>query len=247
MTDPKPHVALIETLKRALKQRRLTYRSLGEKLGMSESGVKKLFRGGDISFNRLTRIASVLGIPLSELLKESEERDFRDVAFTPRQEAYLLAHRDCFHFYWKLVYERWPVAEIERAFSLAPRQSFRYLRKLDELGLLLLGPEGKLRIPKVDRIRWTGTGPLIRALYQEWAREMMRDLAQPEAKEGEQFIIRYFKLRKRTYEEFLDALRAVETEFVKRGTREMLLYDEGLEPVRWISAADRKSFVPRLG
>ncbi len=246
MADPNVYSSLLPVLKRALKQRHVSYRELARKLGMSESGVKKLLSGGDISLNRLSEITGVLGMHISDLLKETEERDFTDVRFTAEQEAFFLDHRDYFHFYWKLVYERWSVAEIEEKLNLTAKQSFRYLKKLDELGFIVLGPQEKLKIPKVDRIRWASSGPLVQRIYQEWAIQMMKDLARPKLNDDESFIIRYFKFRKRTYEEFLDSLRAVEREFVKRTTREMLVYTEGLETVRWISAADRNSFVPTL-
>ena len=63
--------AILATLKTALKGSKMTYRGLAEQLEMSESGVKKMLNGSDVSLGRLLQICDVLQVPLSEVVASS--------------------------------------------------------------------------------------------------------------------------------------------------------------------------------
>ncbi len=62
--------AAIDILKRTLKERGLTYRQLGKGIGLSESGVKKIFLARDGSFQRLAEICRYVGLSLSEIVED---------------------------------------------------------------------------------------------------------------------------------------------------------------------------------
>lgn len=239
---------LCRSIKNALKMQKVTYRELAAKIGMSESGLKKILGGDDASFQRLAQIADALGLTLTDLMNESDKRNLENVSFTEEQERFLVKNIDCFHYYWKLVYERMSVEEIETEYGLSPKESFGYLKKLDELGMIGLGPQRRLKLPPLARIRWAGGGPLVEKLYQDWGVATVRALARPLDKLGENelFIIRYFKLQENSYEEFLKAHRELEAEFVKRAIREMALNLPKMKLVRWVTAVDDKSFLSRL-
>ncbi len=51
---------LLETLKRSLRARGLTYRDVARELDLSESSVKRLFSTGSLSLTRVTRICRML-------------------------------------------------------------------------------------------------------------------------------------------------------------------------------------------
>ena len=235
---------LMASLQKLIRSRGLTYAKLAAGLGMSESGIKKIFRAKDCSLQKLASICDILEVSLPDLLIHSKDAEFSDVSFTEKQQRYLMAHRESFRVFWKLTYERMTVSEVEKNMGISSRESFQILKKLDEMGLVELHPQGRVRVPKLKRVRGFGDGPLIRELYREWSIELMKDVAKPVSKEGEQFIIRYLKVSSSTYADLLRAIKALEVDFVRRAIREMSMGSSDLISMRWVSAIDKNTFVP---
>ena len=147
--------AATDSIKRILKQQGLTYKNLAIRLGLSESGVKKILTAQDGSFQRLAQISRELGITMGELLTGEEEAMF-ELSYSREQQAYLVKEPRALRLYWALVYERRDLKEALSFLHLLPKDAFPILRRLDELRLIELLPEGRLRIPPVRQIRWVG-------------------------------------------------------------------------------------------
>lgn len=229
-------------LKRSLKSQGLTYREIAKRLGMSESGLKKIFTARDGSFQRLAQICQIAGLTMSELF-EGDTEAMQDLSYSEKQQRLLTEDPKALALYWRLVYERMELSDAELAMGLTKKESFSLLRKLDEHDLLDLMPEGKVRVPAVRQIRWVGDGPLIRKLYREWSLRFISTVAAPEPTEGAYFQIRYVKVTPKTKRDFIEALRELESEFVRRGIREMREESSDLEHLRWLCAADSRSFL----
>jgi transcriptional regulator with XRE-family HTH domain len=232
----------ITQLKIALKAQKVTYRDLARRLGLSESGVKKIFTARDGSFQRIAGICAELGLSMSELLSGRDET-MLDLAYSEAQQAYLVKEPRALRLYWALVYERRPLADAQKAAGLAARELFATLRQLDKLRLLELLPGDRLRVPPVRQLRWVGGGALVEKLYREWSASFLRAVASPAPAEGELFLIRYFRASRRTVDELTAALRDLEREFVRRAIREMRTEAPDLVHLRWMSAVDTRSFL----
>lgn len=232
----------IESLKRALKRQKLTYRELAPLLGLSESGVKKIFTSKDGSFQRLAQICEVLGLSMQDLLV-GEEEGILDLRYSERQQEYLAKHPAAFQLYWRLVYERATLASAGKACGLGEKESFSLLRRLDELQLLELLPGGRVRVPAVRQIRWVGGGPLLEKLYREWSGRFIAKVARPDPGPDALFVVRYFRAREETIRDLMDAFRDLEREFMRRATRDMRSEAPDLRHLRWISAVDMRSFL----
>ncbi len=129
---------------------------------------------------------------------------------------------------------------------LSKTEAFRLARKLDVLGLIKLLPGDRLRIPSIKAVHWSGDGEFIRTIYRNWSRSLIERIAKPENSEGDVFLLRYLQMTKKTYGEFLTALHTLESEFVRRSIQEMRTQPAGLKHVRWLVAADNRSFVTGL-
>jgi len=234
---------LIKALKKVLKLKGLSYKNLAEQIGMTESGVKKIFGSKDCSFGRLNQICNVLGVSLGDLIQERDGSDTENVSYTMEQQQYFLKNPECLNFYWKLIFERLTVEQIQESESLSDALVFQYLKKLDELKLLILETGGKVHVPKIRRIGSFGKGPLIDKIYKEWSVDFVKEVSAAHEQEDQQFIFRYVRMKNETYSEFLLAIKEVEKEFLKRAVREMSLYNNQLTHVRWVSAVDQKSFI----
>ena len=71
----------------------------------------------------------------------------------------------------------------------------------------------------------------------------MNDVAKPIADNDEQFIIRFFKVKKDTYLDLMRSIKELEMEFLKRAIREMGMDSKDRISMRWVSALDTKSFI----
>lgn len=229
-----------ENLKHALKSRKITYRELARGIGMSESGVKKLFSGRDGSFQRLAQICQYAGLSLREIVGSTHSID---VAFSNQQQEEFLKTPILFQLYWLLAYERIPLEEAKKILGLTSKNCFHYLRKLDSLDMIRLLPGDRLRLPSIKAVRWTGDGVFMRKIYQDWSRQMVEQLAVPNTSENELFLLRYLKVTPKTLAELMQAQRALEQEFIRRGIQEMRTQREDLQHMRWLAAIDNRSFL----
>ena len=68
-------IRIIDTLKRELKVRGITYRSLADRLELSESAIKHMFSSGNFSLRRLDEVCAVLELDFSDLVDISESQE----------------------------------------------------------------------------------------------------------------------------------------------------------------------------
>lgn len=239
---PSEYQQATAALKRALKKQKLTYRDLARGLHLSESGVKKILGAEDGSFQRIASMARFVGLSVRELLEGAQD-ETRELSFPLAQQEFLLAHPRAFELYWRLVYERLPLTEAERAGGLKSTESFSLLRKLDQHGLLELLPGGRVRVPPVQQVRWVGGGPLVERLYREWSQNFVRRVAGASPPAGAEFRVRYYKVSPALREELVRSLRELEAQFSRRAIQEMRAEDAGHEHLRWLFAVDNRGFL----
>lgn len=249
--------AVFKTLKRILRERRMPYAELGRRIGLSESGVKKVFSGKDVSFSRLAQIAAVLGFRIADLLEQVESNDTKRVQFSKEQQSYFLKNRRAFHLYIKLAIERQSRDDVKTEFGLSERETFSLLKKLDELRLIQLHASsravasstadasigGRVKLPPLAMVKDFGDGPLMSALYQEWGSGIVKDLAEPKHQASGRFIVRALRLKEESYNELLARLLELEREFLKRAVREMSVSTRRLKTVRWMWLTDDQSYI----
>ena len=60
---------ILETLKRCLRARGMTYRALAKSIGLSESSVKRLFADGSFTLARLEQVWGALEMTVADLLR----------------------------------------------------------------------------------------------------------------------------------------------------------------------------------
>ncbi|MEO0335987.1 MAG: helix-turn-helix domain-containing protein, partial [Pseudomonadota bacterium] len=145
---------LLRTIKQLMRQRKLRYRDLAEKLGLSESAVKRFFSAGDGSFSRVLEICGILDVELSDLLQESKKVEYTQVHFTIEQQKYLTKRREHIAVYWYLLINELSVEEIKQKFQLSEKAMTTILRELDRLDLIEWSVGGKVKPKK--RSPWFG-------------------------------------------------------------------------------------------
>lgn len=235
--------SILAALKKILRERGISYADLAQKVGLSESGIKKIFGSRDCSYGRLSQIAKALGLRMVDLLDEIDRSELRGVQFSPKQQDYFLKNIRVFRFFVKLVVERQSISEIQKEFQLKEKDIFSLLKKLDDIGLVQLLPKGEVKLPRLSLVKDFGPGPLLSKIYQEWGQSIVHELAHPKFQGSGQFIVRCLKMKEDTYQELLARLLEIEKEFLKRAVREMSVSTLKLKSVRWIWMTDDQSFI----
>jgi len=235
--------AVLRTTKRALKARGLTQQQVADALGMSLSGAKKMLAGPDVSLRRLAQLASLAGVALDELLSASQQEPIGRVALSDEQQRFLIEDRAAFAVFWMLVVERHTVASLRREFGLDDLALRRTLGRLDDLGLIELHADDRIRVPHAELFRWIDDGPLLEALNRRFSRELVEDSL------GSQrpFRLHQLKLRAESVRELESAIQELLDNFQRRARYETLTSPEdALEWVRVIAATAAGRFVDEV-
>lgn len=212
------NAAVFDTIKDLLKRRGMTYSDVAERLGLSESGVKKMFSTRDCSLTRLYELADIVGIKPAELFAVSDAPAPEVVELTPRQQAWLLDRPVVFRFYWRLVMERRSVPEIQSMLELDDRETSRVLARLEDMRVIRIEkPSGRVRVPDAEDVRWPKTGPLVDHFNLRWAANVVDDAS---VHDDSVFRIMQMSMRESTAAEFRDRLASLINDFDLRARYE---------------------------
>lgn len=152
---------LIETLKRVLKQRGVTYAAVARELNMSEANVKRLFASKRFSVARLEEVCRLLQMDLTDLVALYEESRQRVVHLTMAQEQELV--RDVKLLLVAVsVRNRFNFDDILAHYQISSSECVRCLAKLDKLKLIDLLPGNRIKLRIGDDFRWLPGGPIER-------------------------------------------------------------------------------------
>jgi transcriptional regulator with XRE-family HTH domain len=150
---------IFDALKRTLRAKGITYRTLAERMGVSEATVKRIFHERNCKLDRLMQICAVSGVELENVLGSMNRGPgpaSRIAAETERK----LARRPSLLFVFIMLSEKFTPEAIMRAQGLSEASMFLYLRDLEELGLVALGAGLTARILVDTPIQWNFGGPL---------------------------------------------------------------------------------------
>ncbi len=149
----------VKQLKDRIKQSGLTYAEIAKELKMSLPGVKKMLNNQDISISRAFEICNLLGIDILETISHAESELVEEKKFTTSQESAFLKQPELFFFYMRLAYEKLTIEQIQTEHGLSEAQSFKFLKKLDDLNLIQLGAQNRFRFKDghAARLKTTGT------------------------------------------------------------------------------------------
>lgn len=156
---------LIDVVKKALRQRGLTYAKLAAGLNLSEASVKRLFSARDMKVSRLEQICRLMGIEIADLLESVQAADGRLSELTEEQELALVANLKLL-LVGLLAINHWTAADILRAYRLTQAELLRLLTRLDRMRVIDLLSENRIRVRMARNFNWRKDGPIQR-FFQE--------------------------------------------------------------------------------
>src|SRR5215472_12651444 len=163
---------LVAELKRALRERGLTYLSVARALSLSLASVKRLFARRDFSLARLERVCELLDLSLREVLERAAERGAPTNQLTLVQEREIVADPKLFLVTWLLL-NRMSAPDITRLYRFSEREIVRWLIRLDRLRVIELQPGNRVRLLVSRRFSWRAGGPVQRYIHDKLLREFL--------------------------------------------------------------------------
>lgn len=200
---------LIDTLKKLLKSRGLTYAAVAQRSGLSEASVKRLFSQRTFTVARLEQFCGLLDIDFFELARLARGRagDVREM--TMKQEAALAADEKLLALFY-LVFNGWQFADILAHYDLSLAECTRLLVKLDRIGVIELLPGNRIRL-KLDQATRTRTDGPIRRIY---GRRAVGEFLEPQFdRVGGYFGFEFGELSRASFEVLKRKLERLAAEF----------------------------------
>jgi transcriptional regulator with XRE-family HTH domain len=166
---------MVETLKRCLRARGMSYARLGRVLGLSESSVKRLFSDKSFTMARLERVCRAIDMSIADLARMTTEQTAQPTAIEPtfsltlEQERILASNSLLLACFYLLLNGR-SVDEMANRLSLSDRATKNFLSQLTAAGLLEVERDKKVRMHARLPIAWRPDGP-VRKLYERQVRD----------------------------------------------------------------------------
>ena len=150
--------AITAALKRALKQHGKRYADVAACLDISEASVKRLFAEESLSLKRLDRICSMLGIEISDLIVEMNDRQ-KIHALSHEQERELASNLPLL-LVANSALNRWSFHDILAHYQFSEPELIGHLARLDRLNLIELLPGNRIKVLVDRNFRWLPDGPI---------------------------------------------------------------------------------------
>lgn len=150
---------LIETLKKELRKNHITYADVGRVLDLSESSIKRLFSEGDMSLSRLEAICDIISMDISQLAEKARESRRHVLELSYEKEKELVENELLLMIAVHLIYG-WTYDKILESYHIDIHEGQRCLTRLDNMGIIELLPENKVRIILSPSFQWIKDGPI---------------------------------------------------------------------------------------
>ena len=157
--------AMVEALKAALKSSRITYASVAQGMGLSESSVKRKFSRGEFTLGEIDRICSLCDMDISSLVKLMEQRHGRLQALTVAQEREIAADIGLL-VVTVCALNRWSFADIISFYVFDEHELVQMLARLDRLKIIELQPNNRIKLLVAPNFGWLPNGPIEQVFLQ---------------------------------------------------------------------------------
>lgn len=161
--------AILQTLKKQLKLRGLTYVDVAQHLDLSEASIKRLFGEGNISVGRLESICRLLSITLTDLVMITQLEQTQISSLTYEQEQKMVADERLL-MVSVCVIDGYSFEQITSQYDIADVELIRHLAHLDRLKIIELQPENRIKLLISPSFSWLANGP-IQQYFQRHIKE----------------------------------------------------------------------------
>lgn len=225
--------ALIDSLKRQLKSRGITYAELANRIDMSEATVKRMFSMKNFTLQRLDQIMTAIGVDLQDLARGAHYGGQLIGSLTYAQEEEIIGDIKLFAVAVAALNLR-PLEEIVSLYRISEAEAVKHLLRLDKIGFLQLQPHNRVRLLVARTFAWLPDGPI----QNYFRREAYSDYLDSTF-EGSDQVLRLVNvlLSPNSITALLERLQQVAEEFSLRHQDDARLSLEERRPISFLLAA----------
>lgn len=164
---------LLIHLKKSLKAKGATYKKIAAALDLSESSVKRLFTGGDLTLERIELICSHFDISFIELCRHvGQEQEENLWLLTHEQERVMARDMRLLQIY-SLLHHGKTVSFILATFDIEERELLKLLLTLDKLRLIELHQNNRIKIINKGPYRLNRDGDVGTKIFEQTKKHFM--------------------------------------------------------------------------
>jgi transcriptional regulator with XRE-family HTH domain len=232
-------------LRHTMKTQGVSYAEMGRRIGLSESGIKKIFAAHDISLGRLAQLCAALDLPLAELIASANDAIPDPLELSPEAEAYFLKDRTTFHLFFLLLTEPKSFRDIAREYNLPADQTQRSLLQLEKMKLIERLPGDRV-VLQVQPGLFKGGGSFINRLVREWSHDLVDEMLPVDGQHRPDDVknVRLLYLLPQSQRDMQVALEEVSKEFTARSFRERKVHGKRTTPIRLLVLSRPGHYVP---
>jgi DNA-binding Xre family transcriptional regulator len=235
---------VINTIKRVLKNRRITYKQLAPQIGITEAGVKKMFLSGDITLSRLIKICDILGLNMEEVLEASTKRPISVLEFNSHQQEFFSKNPRYLYYFLRLLFERRDPNEMGQRYGLTERSVFKYLKKLDDLGLIRLHEGNRVEFLHSAPIAIDWENPFFKRLKIDLSKGFLEKLYHSQVASSDMTLAQ-FALSKENFEKFKAELIELRKNYQRQAVVDVtMLENTDIVECSYLFAFGTESFIP---
>lgn len=203
-------VQLVDTLKRILRERKITYADVAAKLDLSEANVKRMFSKRHFTLNRLEEICAMAGADLGYLMARMHEGSMILDELTEDAERELASDVKLL-LVAQLLVNRWEYEDIVNTYDIDEFEATRLLAKLDRLGIIELLPGNRVKTKLSRDFKWIPNGPVYKFFEKHVARDFFNCKFNPKA--GELLVFVAGMLSRQSNMQMQNSMRRLAREF----------------------------------
>jgi hypothetical protein len=225
--------ALVDSLKRQLKVRGITYADLASKIDMSEASIKRMFSQKNLTLQRLDEILKAAQLNFHDIATNLQEEPKLISRLTHAQEKEIIENPKLFI----VAVSALNLIDIERMqtlYEITEADIVKCLTRLDKIGFLELLPNNRVKLLVSRTFGWIPDGP-IHTYFREQAYSDYLD----SKFDGEHELIRFVNLMlsRQSAAALLERLKQVAREFSQQHQEDAKLPFEEKCPISLMLAA----------
>ncbi len=150
---------VLQVLRAELRGAGLTYKLLAQRIGMSESSVKRMFGQKDMALSRLAHICKESGIAMEDVLRRAADVQAHADTLTLVQEKSLIANPRLL-LVAICCLGHWSIEQVLETYALSEPECIVFLAELDRLGVIELKSMNRYSLRVSNAFRWLADGPV---------------------------------------------------------------------------------------
>jgi DNA-binding Xre family transcriptional regulator len=165
---------LISTLKRLLKKHDKTYVDVARCIDLSEASVKRLFSEQNLSLQRLDAICNLLGIEISDLVREMETEHHHAISELSFEQEKEIANNLDLMVITVYVLNRLSLKDMLSRSTFTETECIQHLAHLDRLRIIELQAGNRIKLLVAANFKWLDNGPIMKLFCAKIEAEFFR-------------------------------------------------------------------------